>query len=302
LSIVVAGATGNLGRLAVGALIQRGVEPESIVAAGRNPERLAELSAKGVHIAHIELDDPATLRTAFDGAEKLLLVSVPGNPQRLPQHRNVIDAAKAAGVTLLVYTSWVHADANNLHPEHVATERAIRDSGLPYVILRNGPYYEFHTSWIPFWLQDGRVLGAGGEGRISGASRADLADAAAVALTTPGHEGITYELGNDHPFTLAELALELSRQTGREIPYVDLSIEEFEAHLVRVGFPQRVAAHLAQTDRAIAAGDLFIDTGDLRRLVDRPLRALSAVIKRELAQPTEQPILPPNRPPEHPLD
>jgi NAD(P)H dehydrogenase (quinone) len=296
--IVVAGATGKLGRLAVDALIRRGVDPSDILAAGRNPERLAEHTAKGVRTARIELDEPATLRAAFAGAQKVLLVSVPGNPQRLAQHRRVVDAAKAAGVELFAYTSWVHADANDLHPEHHATERAIADSGLPHVILRNGAYLEFHASWIPFWLGQGRVLGAADDGRISGASRSDLADAAAVVLTTPGHAGETYELGSDAPFTLAELAQELSRQAKRSIPYDNLSAEGLQAHLVSVGFAERVAAHLAKTDRAIASGDLFIDTGDLQRLVARPLVDLTRAVESELAHPAGQPLLPPDRPPE----
>ncbi len=159
MSIVITGAAGNLGGLTVDALVRRGVEPSEVVAAGRNPGRLAGQAAKGVRTAQFDIDDPVTLSAAFDGAQKVLLVSMRGNPQRAGQHRNAINAAKAAGVKLLVYTSFMHAGANRDHADHYATEQLLRESGMPHVVLRNGVYFSFFTRQIPGWREQGAIAG-----------------------------------------------------------------------------------------------------------------------------------------------
>ncbi|HET6954152.1 MAG TPA: SDR family oxidoreductase [Acidimicrobiales bacterium] len=282
MSIVITGATGNLGGLTVDALVRRGVEPSEVVAAGRKPDRLAEHAVGGVRTARFDIDDPVTLAAALEGAQKVLLVSLPGNPRRVEQHRSAIDAAKAAGVGLLVYTSFVHADTNRDHADHHATEKLLRESGLPHVVLRNGVYLSFFTRQIPGWREQGTIVGAAGDGRISAASPADLAEAAATVLTTTGHEGSVYELGGDDPFTMSELAVELSRQTGENIPYVQLPVDELRAHLVGAGHAEVAAGRRADVDRAIAAGEFLVDSGDLRRLVGRPLVTLSAAIAQAL--------------------
>jgi NAD(P)H dehydrogenase (quinone) len=289
MSIVVAGATGNLGSHAVDALIQRGVEPAGIVAAGRNPDRLAELATRGVRTARVDFDDPDSLRAAFDGAQKLLLVSVNGNDRRFPQHCNAVDAAKAAGVEQIVYTSWTHADTSTLHFEHYATEQALDASGVPHVVLRDPPYTEVYTSWIPLWREAGKIVGAAGDGRITSASYADLGAAAAAVLTSTGHEGAIYELGGES-FTMSEFAAELSRQTGETIPYVNVSLDEYEAYLVSVGFHEYIAHHFADCDRVIASGEFINDSGDLHRLVGRPLTSLSDAITHALHSPAANPM------------
>jgi NAD(P)H dehydrogenase (quinone) len=284
MSTVVIGATGNFGGLAIDALIRRGVEPARIVAAGRNPDRLAERADSGVGTARVDLDDPATIRAAFEDARKVLLVSVPGSERRVAQHRNAIDAAKAAGVELIAYTSWTHADSCSMRVavDHKATEQALHDSGLSTAVLRCPPYMESRTRWIPSWRQAGQIVGAAGDGRISAASRADLADAAAAVLATPGHNGGVYELGGDDPFTMSEFAAELSRQTGDDIPYVNLSLDDYKASLVDAGYPDAVVTNLADADRAVAAGEMLIDATDLRRLVGRPLTTLTEAIAEAL--------------------
>jgi NAD(P)H dehydrogenase (quinone) len=276
--IVVTGATGNLGGLVVDALIRRGMATSEIVAAGRNRARLAELATKGVRTVRYDVDDVESVAAAFDGARKVLLVSIPGSPRRFEQHRGAIDAAKAAGVELFVYTSFIGAAPTNHHADHYATEQLLRENAMPYVVLRNGVYFEFFTAQINEWREQGQVLGAAGDGRISAAAIADLADAAAVVLTTPGHERAVYELGIDDPFTMPELANELSRQTGTQIPYVPLSVEEFETRLLQAGSTGAAAARRANVDRTIASGEFFIDTGDLGRLVGRELVTLSGAI------------------------
>ena len=282
MSIVITGATGNLGGLTVDALVRRGVEPAEIVAAGRNVERLAEHADKGVRTARFDIDDPDSLSSAFGGAQRVLLVSMPGNPRRVEQHRDAIQAAEAAGVELLVYTSFIQAQTSSDHAAHQQTERLLGESSVPHVVLRNGVYFSFFARQIPGWREEGRIVGCAGDGRISAASWTDLADAAAAVLTTSGHEGAVYELGSDEPFSMPELAAELSRQTGKTIPYVQLSVDELEALLRDAGNAEPLAERLVRLDRAIAAGELAIDGGDLRRLVGHPLVTLSATIAEAL--------------------
>lgn len=285
MSIAVTGATGHLGALAIQALLDRGVEPGDIVAAGRNRDRLARFEDRGTRTAPIDFDDVESLTAAFTGVEKLLLVSGSEVGRRTTQHQNAVDAARAAGVELIVYTSAPHADTSSLQlaAEHLATEKVLQASGVPFVVLRNGWYLENYTGQIPQFLQLGRIVGAAGDGRISAAARADFAEAAAVVLVTPGHEGAIYELGGDEPFTMSELAAELSRQTGQAIPYENLSVDAYTQVLIGAGLPEPVAAMLADNDRAIAAGELFIDTGDLHRLIGHPPSPLPQAITAALA-------------------
>lgn len=277
MTIVVTGATGKLGGHTVKALLRRGVAASDIVAGGRRTDALAELAALGVRTAIVDFDDRATLDAAFRGAARVLLVSVPGNPSRVAQHTAAIDAAGAADVELLAYTSFIHADTGTTptHPDHRATEQVLHASGVPFVALRNPTYTESRLRWIPGWRERGRVLGACGHGLLSTATQADLGDAAAAVLTSAGHAGNTYELGGDDPFTLAEFAAELSRQTGADIPYLDVSVDEYRAALLADGYSEAVATNLAKVDAAVAAGEFENSTGDLRRLLGRPSTTLA---------------------------
>jgi NAD(P)H dehydrogenase (quinone) len=168
--------------------------------------------------------------------------------------------------------------------DHRATEEIVKASGLPWTLLRNGFYHEVFTDQIPSYLQQGAIVGAAGTGRISGATRADLADAAAAALTGDGHAGRTYELGGDEAFTMPELAAELSRQTGRTIPYRTVPVAEYQAMLEGFGLPAPVAEVYADIDRGIEADQIYIDTGDLRELIGRPTTPLSQSIAEALAR------------------
>jgi NAD(P)H dehydrogenase (quinone) len=169
--------------------------------------------------------------------------------------------------------------------DHRATERALDQGSAPYAVLRCAGYFEARTAMIGFWRARGEVLGAAAGGQVSSVSRADLADAAAVVLTTAGHEGAVYELASDEAYTLPAFAAELGRQTGTPLPYVDLDVAEFEARLVEGGLAARLAVNLADYDRATAAGEAVVDTGDLRRLVGRPLTELPEAIAHALAAP-----------------
>jgi len=278
--IVVTGATGQLGRLVIQALL-RTVAPAQIVAAVRQPARAADLAALGVQVRQADYTQPASLDAAFQGAAKLLLVSSSEIGQRLAQHRNVIDAAKRAGVSLLAYTSLLHADRSplGLAAEHVATEALIKASGLPAVLLRNGWYTENYLASVQPALQHGAFIGSAGEGRIASAARADYAEAAAAVLTRDGQAGKVYELAGDSAYTLAEFAAELSRASAKTVPYVNLPEAEYRKALIGAGLPEPVAALLADSDAGAAKGGLFDDGKQLSGLIGRATTPLATVMK-----------------------
>ncbi|MEU5942286.1 SDR family oxidoreductase [Micromonospora sp. NPDC047548] len=278
--IVVTGATGLLGRLVVAELLDRGVPAQEIVAAVRTTEKAADLARRGVVVREADYDRPETLAPAFAGADRLLLVSSSEVGRRAAQHRAVVDAAVRAGVRLFAYTSVLKADTATfpLAAEHQATEELIRASGLPFALLRNGWYTENYTGNLAATLQHGAVLGSAGDGRVAAATRADFAAAAAAVLVGDGHENTVYELGGDEPFTMAELAAEISRQSGTEVVYRDLPAEEYTKVLVAAGLPEPYAATLAECDLGIARGELTTDSGDLRRLAGRPTTTLADAV------------------------
>lgn len=284
MSIVVTGATGHLGRLAVETLLARGVAAEQIVAVGRNAQRLAELAVGGVTVRRADYADPASLKEAFVGADKALLVSGSEAGQRIQQHRNVVDAATEAGVDLIAYTSVLRAETTPLllAADHKATEEYIRESDLPFVFLRNSWYIENYTSQIPTALENGVIIGAAGEGRISGATRRDFAAAAAAALTDDAHADQVFELGGDHVFTMAEYAAVLSDASGRTVVYQDLPRDEYAETLVGFGLPEKAAEMYADADAGVARGDLFVETGDLSRLIGGPTTSLSDAVAAAL--------------------
>lgn len=284
MSLVITGATGHLGRLTVQSLLRRGVPAEQIVATGRRVESLDDLAAQGVTVRRADFTDPQSLREAFSGAEKVLLVSSSAVGQRLPQHANAIQAAQEAGVRLLAYTSIAKADSTSLllAAEHKATERLLAESGVPHVLLRNGWYTENYTGQLPVYLEHG-IAGAAGDGRVSAATRADYAEAAAAVLTGNGHAGATYELGGP-AFTMTELAQAVSGATGRKVTYDDLPVAQYTQVLVGAGLPEPVAAVLADADRGVAAGELLVDPADLEGLLGRPATPLADAVAAAVAE------------------
>jgi len=240
--IVVTGASGKLGGHAIKSLLEK-MPAEQIIAAVRNIEKGSSLANLGVQLREADYTKPETLAKAFAGAEKVLLISSSEIGQRFAQHQHVIDAAVAANVKLLVYTSILRADTSSLSlaTEHLATEKAIEASGLPFVILRNGWYLENHTEWLTPALQYGAILGAAKEGKFASAARADYAAAGAVVLTTQGHENKVYELAGDESFTLSELAAEVSEVAKTTVVYQDLPQKEYEKALLKFGLPMPIA-------------------------------------------------------------
>lgn len=279
MTVAITGATGQLGRLTI-AKLKTLLPAGQIVALARSPEK-ADL---GVETRAFDYDRPETLAPALAGVERLLLISSSEVGKRAPQHRAVIEAAKAAGVGEIVYTSLLHADRSplSLAAEHVETEAALAESGIPHTNLRNGWYAENYTGSIPTALQHGALIGAAGAGRVSGAARADYAEAAARVLAEGGHAGQTYELAADDAWTLADLAAEISRQSGRDIPYVDLPEAEYAAALVKAGLPEGLAAAIAGWDAGAAQGALFDDGRALSGLIGRPTTPLADVVRAAL--------------------
>ncbi|MFJ7122371.1 SDR family oxidoreductase [Streptomyces albogriseolus] len=282
MSIVVTGASGKLGRHVVEQLLEK-VPAGQVTAVVRDPERVADLAERGVRVAVADYNAPETFDGLFAAGDKVLLIS--GNEfdkGRVRQHSVVIDAARAAGVALLAYTSAPGSLTATLADDHRGTERALLDSGVPYVLLRNGWYHENYTENLTPVLEHDAVVAAAGEGRISSASRADYAAAAVAVLTGEGHENTTYELGGDEAWSFAEYAAELSRQTGREIVYNPVTPEALTGILTGAGVPEPMAAVFAGVDAAIAEGQLVVDSGDLSRLAGRPTTPLAEAVAAAL--------------------
>lgn len=277
MTIVVTGATGQLGRHVVESLLARGVPAGEIVATGRAIEKIADL---GVTTKVAPFEDLDALKAAFAGADAVLLISGSEVGKRVDQHRNAIQAAKEAGVGRIVYTSIPRADTTEmkLAAEHQVTERLLAESGVPYTLLRNGWYIENYP--IAQAVEHG-LFGAAGEGRISASPRVDYAEAAAAALIGDDHAGKVYELGGD-AFTMPELAAEISRQSGKTVTYTDLGEEKYAEFLVGVGLDAPHAAVLADSDAQAAKGALFVPKTDLEKLLGRPATPLASSVAAAL--------------------
>jgi len=269
--IAITGATGQLGRLVVSELLRR-VDSNALIALVRDPSKARDLADLGITVRQADYNKPETLTAALEGVDQLLMISSSEVGQRAPQHRAVIKAAQFAGVKLLAYTSVLNAEDSSLGlaVEHRDTEQALRESGLNYVLLRNGWYNENYVANLESALEHGAIRGSTGEGRISSAARADYALAAAVVLTTDGHTGRTYELAGDESYSLTELAQEVANQSGKAVAYVDLPEQEYQAALVSVGLPEEFAGLIASSDAAAAKGALFDQSRQLSRLIGRP--------------------------------
>ncbi|WP_321287193.1 SDR family oxidoreductase [uncultured Sunxiuqinia sp.] len=280
MKIGITGATGQLGQIVVEKLKGK-VNSDEIVALVRTPEKAAEL---GVEVREFDYSKPETLVDPLGGIDHLLLISSSEIGKRAEQHTNVIEAAKAAGVKWIVYTSLLHADTSslNLAAEHLATEDALKASGIAYSILRNGWYSENYTGSIAGALAGGAFVGSAGDGKISSATRADFAEAATVVLTGKGHEGNVYELAGDEAYTLTDLAAEISRQTGKDIPYKNLPEGEYAEVLKSFGLPEFFATAIASWDTGASKGDLFDDGKQLSKLLGRPTTSLADAVAQAL--------------------
>lgn len=275
----VTGATGHFGSLAVLALLDRGVPAQDVVALVRDAAKAQPLAERGVQVRVADYNEAKTLGTALAGVDRLLFVSGNEVGQREAQHRNVVQAARAAGVSRIAYTSIARAEENSmpLGVEHRATEALLAASGIPALVLRNSWYLENYTDQLGQYLAAGAVIGATGEARISAAPRADYAQAAAAALVDDAAPGV-YELGGP-AFTMGEFAAAVSAALGRELPYRNVSLEEFEAGLVAAGLDAGTAAFVTALERGAAAGELHVPVAGLERLLGRPATDLETAVK-----------------------
>ncbi|WP_236788396.1 SDR family oxidoreductase [Amycolatopsis sp. GM8] len=275
--IVVTGATGQLGRLVVEGLKTK-LPADQIVAAVRNPAKAADL---GVTVRQADYNEPETLTAALEGADKVLLISGTELGRRVAQHEAVVEAARKAGAHI-VYTSApkAHDTALILAPEHKATEEIIRESGLPFTLLRNGWYHENYEETVREAAQTGEFIGSAGEGRTSSASRADFADAAVAVLTGDGHQNKVYELSGDTAWTRAELAATIAEAAGKPVTYADLTPEQHQAALVEAGLPEGAAQFTVALDGNTKDGLLGETSGELRALIGRPTTPISDYVAR----------------------
>jgi NAD(P)H dehydrogenase (quinone) len=291
MAVVVTGATGKLGRLIIEELLGR-IPADQITAVDRSPGKAADMAARGVRVHVADYDQPETLNGAFQAGDKVLLISsTSAGARHTTQHTTVIDAAKAAGVELMAYTSVLAAPTASfsIGRDHRATEQVLLASGMPYVLLRNGWYNENYTGHLDAILQHGQVFGSAGDGRVATAARADYAAAAAIVLTGSGQANTIYELSGDTAFSLAELAAEITRQSGREITYPKVSPAEYQAFMVGQGVAAADAAQLVEADAAIARGELAHTPGQLRRLIGRPTTSIADSIATALNAMTPEP-------------
>lgn len=281
MTIAVTGATGHLGRLIIERLKTRAPAGQ-VLALARSPAKAGD---HGTPVREADYEKPATLDKALaGGVDVLLMISASEIGKRVPQHHNVIEAAKKTGVKRIVYTSLLHADRSplSLAEEHRATEAELKSSNIPLTILRNGWYTENYTASIPGALAGGAFIGGAGDGKISLAARADYAEAAVVAATEERHIGKTYELAGDDAHTLADLAAEISRQTGKTIPYRNLPEAEYAQALAGFGLPEPIAKAIASWDVCASRGALFDDGHELSKLIGRPTTPLTASVAAAL--------------------
>ncbi|MBS2100056.1 SDR family oxidoreductase [Carboxylicivirga linearis] len=276
----VTGATGQLGQLVVEQLKKR-VASEDVIALVRTPEKAKSL---GVEAREFDYAKPELLAAQLDGIDYLLLISGNEIGQRAIQHSNVIEAAKKAGIKWIVYTSLLHAEESSLSlaGEHLATEKALKESGLEYTVLRNGWYSENYTGSIPGSVEAGAFVGSAGDGKISSAARVDYAEAAAVVLSDDSHKGKVYELSGDNAYTLTELAEEISKQTGKTIPYSNMPEAEYSKVLKSIGIPEGFADAIAGWDVGASKNDLYDEGKQLSELIGRPTTPISESVKQVL--------------------
>jgi NAD(P)H dehydrogenase (quinone) len=276
MKIAITGATGQLGRLVINKLKEK-IPTDNMIALSRSVEKAKGLE---VEVREFDYEKPAMLKPALKGVDTLLLISASEIGKRFSQHKHIIEAAKSAGIKWIVYTSLLRTDNTSLDigTEHKVTEKLLKESGIPFTILRNGWYTENYTSSVPGAIRGGALMGCAGNGKISGAARADYADAAAAVLTGKNHQGKIYELAGDNFFTLSDLAAEISRQTGKNIPYKNLSEKDYASALKNFGVPEEFAKVIAGWDTAASKNDLFDDSHQLSRLTGNATTPLSVSV------------------------
>ena len=283
MKIAIAGATGQLGNLVIGQLLQL-TAAQNIVALVRKIDKAEHFKVQGIEPREFDYDRPETLVPALLGIDKLLLISANEIGRRTPQHQAVIDAAKVAGVPYLAYTSLLRADTSplGLAQEHRETEKLIQDSGITYTFLRNNWYSENYLAGVAHTIEIGTLFGAAQDGRISSASRIDYAEAAAKVLTSTGHENKTYELAGSESFSLSDLATFIGQAVNKDIIYQNLSAEEYTQGLTQAGLPAGLVDVIVDADIQTIQGAMYSDSKDLEQLIGHKTTSIQDAIKAAL--------------------
>lgn len=272
-TILVTGASGQLGRAILRHLLDsRKVEPHRLMAVTRDPSQLSDLAVAGVTVRSGDFADPASLAGAFDGADKVLVISGADVGQRLAQHKAAVDAAVKAGAKRLAYTSMPNPEPGNsviFAPEHYGTEQAIKETGLPYTIFRNGWYQENLLMSLPQALASGQWYTAAGQGRVAHAARDDMAAAIAGALASDEGESITYTLTGPEALTTDEIAARASKALGKPLQVVHLTDEQLAGGMKAAGVPEAAIPMIVSFDTNTRKGGIDIVTDDIRKLSGR---------------------------------
>jgi NAD(P)H dehydrogenase (quinone) len=287
--VLIMNSTSQFGRLVIDSLLER-LPPSRLVAGVRNPNSLAARNLRnlGVEVRPCDYARPDELAAAFEGIERLLLISSCEVGQRVSHHCNVIAAARRAGVKLIAYTSTLHADTSPLKiaEEHCETEVALRVSKAPYVLLRNGWCAEDIVVFVLSAIANDALfsfLSSASGVRISAAARADYAAAAAVVLSSDQDwSGRTYELAGDEASTLPSVVAELGRQLGERFSCWRLPEMERWARLVQSGFSERFSALIANLEKGAEKCGLCDENRQLNRLIGRPTTSLATTIAQVL--------------------
>lgn len=274
-TLLVTGASGQLGRLVLDALLASGkIAPASLIATSRNVAKLSDYAAKGIAVRAADFDDPASLDAAFAGAGTVLIISTdaldaPG--KRLAQHKAAVAAAKKAGARHILYTSMPQPDDSlvTFAPDHLGTEEAIKASGIPHTILRDGWYAENLFMSLPHALQTGSWHTSTGEGRIAHITRADTAAAIAGAALKAGGESKTYTLTGTKSRTAEEIAAIVSAATGKPLNVVHVTDAQLAEGLKAAGLPEGFIPTIVSFDANTREGKIAMVTGDAQALSGR---------------------------------
>ncbi|MBV7517398.1 NmrA family NAD(P)-binding protein [Ensifer sp. ENS12] len=288
-TLLVTGATGQLGKLVLDQLLGSGVEPTRIIATSRDSAKLADYTAKGVQARVADFDDPASLDKAFAGADRILIISTDALDQpgkRLKQHLAAVAAAKKAGAKHILYTSMPSPETSVIPfaPDHLGTENAIKATGIPYTILRNGWYMENLFMALPHALETGQWYSSSGEGRLAHIARADAARAAAAALASAVNESRTYTLTGGELRSTDEIAALVAKATGKRLDVVHISDEALAGGLKGAGLPDFLIPIVVSFDANTREGHINMVTNDVTSLTGATPVKLGAFLEASKAR------------------
>lgn len=285
--IVISGASGALAGEAIRALLLRGVKLVDLVLVTRTPEKLASFSTNGAAVRLGDFDRPETLEAAFAGGRELLLVSTNSEGDRAAQHANAISAARRAGIRHIVYTSFINATADNpalVARAHQQTEEALMRSGVRYTILRNQLYMDGLVDEAAEALKTGDLYTNGAKGKWAPVLRQDCAEAAAVVLTTPGHDGKIYEITGPELINHQDLAKRISEVTGRRVRAIEVDDATYMARALQAGMSAELTKLQASFGVAMRANALNIRTDALQILLGRKPESLGDLLLEHKSQ------------------